>query len=61
MPSVRTIIEIGGQDSKIIFVKDKLDGLAMNTAAGTAFWTGRHPVDIPIEDFGGYALKSKTL
>lgn len=64
-PSVRTIIEIGGQDSKIIFVKERIvTDFAMNTvcAAGTGSFLDRQAsrLDIPIEEFGRYALKSKN-
>ncbi|MDD4780520.1 MAG: acyl-CoA dehydratase activase [Tissierellia bacterium] len=62
---VRTIIEIGGQDSKIITIKDGIvTDFAMNTvcAAGTGSFLDRQAerLDIPIEDFGDYALKAKT-
>ncbi len=46
-PEVRTVLEIGGQDSKIIFLKDGVvRDFAMNTvcAAGTgSFSTVRRP------------------
>lgn len=62
---VRTIIEIGGQDSKIIILKDGIvTDFAMNTvcAAGTGSFLDRQAerLDIPIENFGQYALKSTT-
>lgn len=62
---VRTIIEIGGQDSKIIILnKGIVSDFAMNTvcAAGTGSFLDRQAerLDIPIEDFGDYALKAKT-
>lgn len=64
-PDVRTIIEIGGQDSKIILIKDKIViDYAMNTlcAAGTgAFLSSQaERLDIPVEKFGDIALKSKN-
>lgn len=64
-PDVRTILEIGGQDSKIIFLRDGIVyDFAMNTvcAAGTGSFLDRQAarLDIPIEAFGGYALKSKN-
>lgn len=64
-PQVRTIIEIGGQDSKIILIKDKVViDYAMNTlcAAGTgAFLSSQaERLDIPVEEFGKIALKSKS-
>lgn len=62
---VRTIIEIGGQDSKIITLKDGVvTDFAMNTvcAAGTGSFLDRQAerLEIPIEKFGEYALKSTT-
>lgn len=62
---VRTIIEIGGQDSKIIILKDGVvSDFAMNTvcAAGTGSFLDRQAerLGIGIEDFGEYALKSKN-
>jgi predicted CoA-substrate-specific enzyme activase len=64
-PNVRTILEIGGQDSKIIFMKDGIVyDFAMNTvcAAGTGSFLDRQAarLDIPIEDFGRYALKAQN-
>ena len=64
IPDVRTIIEIGGQDSKIILLKNKIVyDFAMNTvcAAGTGSFLDRQAsrIGISIEDFGNYALKSK--
>lgn len=61
--NVRTIIEIGGQDSKIITLKDGIiTDFAMNTvcAAGTGSFLDRQAerLEIPIEEFGNYALKS---
>ncbi len=63
-PEVRTILEIGGQDSKIILVENGVAvDYAMNTlcAAGTgAFLSGQAKrLGIEIEDIGDYALKSK--
>lgn len=65
LPEVRTILEIGGQDSKIIFLKNGVvSDFAMNTvcAAGTGSFLDRQAsrLEIPIEDFGKYALRSKT-
>ena len=64
-PNVRTIIEIGGQDSKIIILKDGIvHDFAMNTvcAAGTGSFLDRQAarLDIPIEEFGGFALKANA-
>jgi len=63
VPGVRTIIEIGGQDSKIILVKDGLvQDFAMNTvcAAGTGSFLDQQAarLGIRIEDLGPLALKS---
>lgn len=65
IPDVRTIIEIGGQDSKIILLKNQVvHDFAMNTvcAAGTGSFLDRQAsrIGIAIEDFGSYALKSKN-
>jgi predicted CoA-substrate-specific enzyme activase len=62
---VRTIIEIGGQDSKIIALNNGIvSDFAMNTvcAAGTGSFLDRQAerLDIPIEKFGDYALKAST-
>lgn len=64
-PDIKTIIEIGGQDSKIILIRDGIVvDYAMNTlcAAGTgAFLTSQAKrLDIPIEDFGKIALTSNN-
>ncbi len=64
-PDVHTILEIGGQDSKIIFLKNGVvHDFAMNTvcAAGTGSFLDRQAarLDIPIEEFGGYALKAQN-
>lgn len=62
---VRTIIEIGGQDSKIIILKGGVvTDFAMNTvcAAGTGSFLDRQAerLEIPIERFGDYALNSNV-
>lgn len=62
---VSTIIEIGGQDSKIIIIRNGIiTDFAMNTvcAAGTGSFLDRQAerLDIPIEKFGEYALNSKS-
>jgi predicted CoA-substrate-specific enzyme activase len=64
-PDVRTILEIGGQDSKIIILRGGVVvDFAMNTvcAAGTGSFLDRQAerMQIPIEKFGDYAL-SATL
>jgi len=65
VPDVRTVLEIGGQDSKIILVRDGVVfDFAMNTvcAAGTGSFLDRQAerLGIPISEFGGYALRSKS-
>ena len=62
---VKTIIEIGGQDSKIITINNGVvTDFAMNTvcAAGTGSFLDRQAerLDIPIEFFGEYAAKGKN-
>ena len=63
-PDVRTILEIGGQDSKIICVENGVAvDYAMNTlcAAGTgAFLSSQaHRLGVEVEEFGDIALKAK--
>lgn len=65
IPDVKTIIEIGGQDSKIIVLKDGIPvDFSMNTvcAAGTGSFLDHQAarLGIPVEEFGDYALRSKT-
>lgn len=64
-PDVRTIFEIGGQDSKIILIDDGVvTDYAMNTlcAAGTGSFLSSQAkrLGIPIEDFGGIAITSNN-
>lgn len=64
-PGVKTILEIGGQDSKIIILRNGVVyDFAMNTvcAAGTGSFLDRQAsrLEIPIEEFGGYALRSNS-
>ena len=64
-PDVKTILEIGGQDSKIIILRDGIiSDFAMNTvcAAGTGSFLDRQAerLEIPIEEFGDYAMKAST-
>ncbi|TXT61290.1 MAG: CoA-substrate-specific enzyme activase [Promethearchaeota archaeon] len=64
-PDVRTILEIGGQDSKIIILRDGIIvDFAMNSvcAAGTGSFLDHQAarLGIPIEDFGDYAVKSEN-
>lgn len=64
-PNVRTILEIGGQDSKIILIKNGIiTNYAMNTlcAAGTgAFLSSQAKrLGLDVSEFGKYALKSQN-
>ena len=63
-PNVKTIFEIGGQDSKIILIENKIVvDYAMNTlcAAGTgAFLSSQAArLGVDVKDFGSIALTSK--
>jgi predicted CoA-substrate-specific enzyme activase len=63
MPKVRTVLEIGGQDSKIVLVENGVvTDFAMNTvcAAGTGSFLDHQAtrIGIPIEEFGEHALRS---
>jgi len=65
VPGVRTVLEIGGQDSKIIILRNGVVyDFAMNTvcAAGTGSFLDRQAarLNIPIEEFGSYALRSTS-
>ncbi|MEW6088036.1 MAG: acyl-CoA dehydratase activase [bacterium] len=62
-PDVNTVLEIGGQDSKIIIIRDRVPvDFAMNTvcAAGTGSFLDHQAerLKIPIEEFGKLALKA---
>ena len=64
-PSVRTIFEIGGQDSKIILIENGVvTDYAMNTlcAAGTGSFLSSQArrLGVEVEDFGKIALTSKN-
>lgn len=64
-PDTRTIIEIGGQDSKIIIIENGIVvDYAMNTlcAAGTGSFLSSQSkrLGIRVEDFGSIALTSKN-
>jgi len=64
VPDVRTIIEIGGQDSKLIVLNHRVvTDFAMNTvcAAGTGSFLDRQAsrLGIPISDLGQLALQAK--
>ena len=63
VPGAQTVIEIGGQDSKIIILRNGIVvDFAMNTvcAAGTGSFLDQQAsrLGIPIENFGEMALKS---
>lgn len=65
VPEVRTVLEIGGQDSKVIVLQGGIVvDFAMNTvcAAGTGSFLDHQAarLDIPIEEFGDYALKAEN-
>jgi len=64
-PDIKTILEIGGQDSKIILIRDGIVvDYAMNTlcAAGTgAFLSSQaERLNVPVEKFGSIALTSNN-
>ena len=68
-PKIRTIIDIGGEDSKLILLEEengrlKIGDFSMNTlcAAGTGSFLDQQAsrLGLTIEDFGELALKSKT-
>ena len=65
IPDVNTILEIGGQDSKIIILRNGIVAdFAMNSvcAAGTGSFLDHQAtrLGIPIEDFGDYAIRSEN-
>lgn len=65
VPGVKTVLEIGGQDSKIIILEDGVAvDFAMNLicAAGTGAFLDAQAfrLKIPIEEFGNLAVKSKN-
>jgi len=64
-PDVHTVLEIGGQDSKIIILRNGIVvDFAMNSvcAAGTGSFLDSQAqrLEIPIEDFGNIAVKSSN-
>jgi predicted CoA-substrate-specific enzyme activase len=64
VPEVRTIIEIGGQDSKIIILESGVVvdfGMNLVCAAGTGAFLEAQAfrLGIPVEEFGKLALKSE--
>jgi len=65
VPDVQTVLEIGGQDSKIIIMRNGIvTDFAMNTvcAAGTGSFLDQQAsrLNIPIADFGELALSSSA-
>ena len=65
LPEARTVIEIGGQDSKIIILRDGIVvDFAMNTvcAAGTGSFLDQQAfrLNIPIDEFGALAGQACT-
>lgn len=65
IPDVQTIFEIGGQDSKIIIIRDGIVidfGMNSVCAAGTGSFLEHQAerLNIRIEDFGDHALRSKS-
>lgn len=65
LPEVKTVIEIGGQDSKMILVRDGVvTDFAMNTvcAAGTGSFLDQQAsrLNLNIEEFGALALKARN-
>ncbi|NWF77182.1 MAG: 2-hydroxyglutaryl-CoA dehydratase [Chloroflexi bacterium] len=65
VPEVQTVVEIGGQDSKIILIRDGVVvDFGMNTvcAAGTGSFLEHQAsrLNMDIEEFGSQALKSKA-
>jgi len=65
VPGVQTVLEIGGQDSKIIILRNGVvTDFAMNTvcAAGTGSFLDQQAsrLNIAIEEFGDIALRGKT-
>jgi len=65
VPEVQTVIEIGGQDSKMIIIRNGIvTDFAMNTvcAAGTGSFLDQQAarLNIPIEDFGERAIESSA-
>ena len=66
VPDVHTVLEIGGQDSKIIIMRQGIvTDFAMNTvcAAGTGSFLDQQAsrLNIPITEFGQLALQSNVI
>lgn len=66
MPSVKSVIDIGGQDSKFIRIDDngKVEDFVMNDKCSAG--TGRflevmaRALEVPLDNFGTLSLKAKT-
>lgn len=63
IPDVRTILEIGGQDSKVIYVNNKIpEKSKMNewcgAGTGAMLDAQAYRLGIPIQEFGDYALRA---
>ncbi|EKD55960.1 MAG: hypothetical protein ACD_58C00326G0001 [uncultured bacterium] len=64
-PDVNTIIDIGGEDSKLMIIKDRnLTSFAMNRdcggGTGAMIESISHRLGVPLEEIGDTALRSKT-
>jgi predicted CoA-substrate-specific enzyme activase len=64
-PQVSTVIDIGGQDSKVIYIKNGVTvGFNMNTvcAAGTGSCLDKKAerLKVPVEEFGSLAMQSSN-
>jgi len=65
VPDTKTVIEIGGQDSKIIILENRVAvdfalNLICSAGCGAFLDAQAHRLGIPIEKFGELALKSKN-
>lgn len=66
MPGVKSVIDIGGQDSKFIRINDlgKVEDFVMNDKCSAG--TGRflevmaRALEVPLDEFGALSLKAKT-
>ncbi|MEO0225773.1 MAG: acyl-CoA dehydratase activase, partial [candidate division WOR-3 bacterium] len=62
-PGLKTVIEIGGEDSKFFLIENNLKDFATNTicAAGTGIFLDQqaHRLNLSIDQFSSYALLSK--
>lgn len=62
-PNLHTVIEMGGEDSKLFVIDGELKDFTTNTicAAGTGIFLDQqaHRLNLSIEDFGHFALRSQ--